>query len=228
MLYRLTAGDVRFKHVTFRSGLNILTATRGLGALAQPKSPAIDRQRSRNGAGKTSLVHILHFVLGGQPDGPLASEALGDWSFSLELDVGSAKLVATRSLSTKNEVWLSGQIQKLNLPNEATVSLNITKWNQLLGSIWFGLDHDNSPPTFRALFPYFARWDSTGGFLDATRYVKAQRQGTVDTNLSYLFGFDYQLVRRLFKAKEARDKLKKARTALRDIENEKGGSKPSC
>ena len=101
MLHSLTASDARFKALAFREGLNIIVASRA-SAQAQPGTRVRDRQRSRNGAGKTSFVHLLHFLLGGDPGGPLRSEALSTWSFTLELDVGSEKTERhTRSLQQK-------------------------------------------------------------------------------------------------------------------------------
>jgi uncharacterized protein YydD (DUF2326 family) len=225
MLYRLVAGDPRFKALTFREGLNIIAASRAGAGGKNTKRRTGDRQRSRNGVGKTSFVHLVHFLLGGDPDGPLKSDALSNWDFTLELDVGAAKVSVTRPLSNKNEIFLRGQLARLQLPDDSGATLTNTKLTKLLGTHWFGLEDEriSGAPTFRSLFPYFARWEETGGFLDATRYIKAQRQGTVDTNLAYLFGFDFELVRRLYKAKEAREKLGKARSALREIEDERTG-----
>ena len=46
-----------FKALTFRAGLNIVLADKSEGAT--------DRQ-SRNGAGKSSLIELVHFLLGAE------------------------------------------------------------------------------------------------------------------------------------------------------------------
>ena len=59
MLRYLSASDPRFKSLTFHPGLNILVAdTTGTSTETD----------SRNSAGKSSMIEILHFLLGGSSD----------------------------------------------------------------------------------------------------------------------------------------------------------------
>jgi len=55
-LRRLGANDNRFKSIEFRNGLNLLVADR---------TEASDQKDSRNGTGKSSMVRILRYILGG-------------------------------------------------------------------------------------------------------------------------------------------------------------------
>lgn len=59
MLRRLSADDRRFKPFEFRPGLNFLVAESTI------KSSSTD---SRNGSGKSSMVALLHFLLGARVD----------------------------------------------------------------------------------------------------------------------------------------------------------------
>lgn len=59
MLRRLSSNDARFKALFFHDGLNILVAD------TTRSSTETD---SRNSAGKSSMVELIHFLLGGSGD----------------------------------------------------------------------------------------------------------------------------------------------------------------
>lgn len=59
MLRRLSADDERFKTVNFKPGLNLLVA----------ETTTVSRSTdSRNGSGKSSMIELLHFLLGSRAD----------------------------------------------------------------------------------------------------------------------------------------------------------------
>ncbi|MFG2692836.1 hypothetical protein [Kitasatospora sp. NPDC048407] len=63
----MSADDRRFRTIEFRPGLNLLVA----GSVSDAR--ATD---SRNGAGKSSVIELLHFLLGARADrGQLAMHA---------------------------------------------------------------------------------------------------------------------------------------------------------
>jgi uncharacterized protein YydD (DUF2326 family) len=59
MLRRLTSNDPRFKSFDFRRGLNLVVADKAGGSTETD---------SRNSAGKSSMVELFHFLLGGGGD----------------------------------------------------------------------------------------------------------------------------------------------------------------
>ncbi len=69
MLHRLAADRPGFRTVEFRPGLNVILATRADSA-AQGKA-RVNERRSRNGAGKSSIIDLVHFLLGGKGEGAL-------------------------------------------------------------------------------------------------------------------------------------------------------------
>lgn len=77
-LYELGSSDSRFKRLSFHEGMNILLADK------TNKSTSGD---SRNGAGKTSFVRILRYLLGGKISESLKSEALSEHSFWAQFDL---------------------------------------------------------------------------------------------------------------------------------------------
>jgi uncharacterized protein YydD (DUF2326 family) len=85
VIRRIGSDLASFKTLTFRPGLNILLADKSDGAT--------DRQ-SRNGAGKTSLIDLIHFLFGGKadPDSIFRSEALDSSTFEVDFDLGTAPI----------------------------------------------------------------------------------------------------------------------------------------
>src|SRR3712207_1096202 len=77
MLRRLGANDDRFKEIRFQAGINLIVAERSATATATD---------TRNGSGKSSIIEILHFLLGGQTPKMLGKPAVRKHVFELELD----------------------------------------------------------------------------------------------------------------------------------------------
>ena len=98
MLYRLSADRAAFKTFAFHKGLNIILADRQDSTNGDEKTP--QQRRTRNGAGKSSLIDLLHFLLAGGAEGALKSKELADWTFELCLDLGGERLVVRRALDT--------------------------------------------------------------------------------------------------------------------------------
>src|SRR5438874_7446498 len=79
MLRQLSASDPRFKTIDFRPGLNVLVAD---------TTGASSDTDSRNSAGKSSMIELLHFLLGssGDTNSLPAHRALRSIDFRLQLD----------------------------------------------------------------------------------------------------------------------------------------------
>ena len=58
MIHKIYANNEQFEEINFNKGLNIILAD------SEKKS---DEKDSRNGLGKTTLIHIIHFCLGSNP-----------------------------------------------------------------------------------------------------------------------------------------------------------------
>ena len=56
MILTLGSSLPKFKELKFRAGLNVVLSTRAEGS---------DEGRTRNSAGKSSFVELVHFLLGG-------------------------------------------------------------------------------------------------------------------------------------------------------------------
>ena len=77
MLRELKAGDPRFRTVSFRPGLNLLIADRTV---------ASTDDQSRNAVGKTSMVELLHFLLGADKTTLVTRKENRETVFELAMD----------------------------------------------------------------------------------------------------------------------------------------------
>ena len=116
MIREISSDLASFKTLRFRDGLNILLAE---------KSPGATDRQSRNSAGKSSVVEIVHFLLGGKadPNSIFRSDALGASCFRLEVDLAAAPVLISRSggLAAKGKKQSKGA-------QDITVIGNLSKW----------------------------------------------------------------------------------------------------
>lgn len=211
MLHRLTADRPGFKTLEFRSGLNIILATRADGGEQDSKSTS--ERRSRNGAGKSSIIDLVHFLLGGQAKGALVKPTLAEWNFTLGLDVGPERLEVMRNVADAKKVVIRS-------PSFGVDVVQNTQWCKRLGEEWFGLreKRGNGDVTYRQLFSYFARRKRDGGLDSPNRTFRNQPTASSEPSLARLFGLDAELVRRLHQAKAALKETKDAQSALATLD----------
>jgi uncharacterized protein YydD (DUF2326 family) len=87
MIRCVRANKATFRTVRFQPGFNVVLAD---------KTDKSSRKDSRNGAGKSLLVEIIHFCLGGSAGTSLKKKELHDWRFTLDLQLGGKELSVTR------------------------------------------------------------------------------------------------------------------------------------
>ena len=140
MIYSITSDLDSFKPLTFGPGLNIL--------LAEKSADASDRQ-SRNGAGKTSFVELVHFLFGGnaKPDSIFRTNALIASTFEMQVDIGGYAISAGRSGLKPSCIRIQGETS--HWPIKPTLDaktgdliLSNEHWKSVLGTLLFGLPAD--------------------------------------------------------------------------------------
>ena len=209
-----------FKSVTFRSGLNVLLAD---------VTPSSTRRQTRNSAGKTSLVEIIHFLLGSDADktSVFKRQELVSHAFTGVLRIGGALVAVTRWCDDDRKVafadvsatpdW-AGHVGAPTFPGR---TVDLDAWRSYLGEGWFDLPTTAAAsfakgthgPTFRSLVGYFARRRVAGGYATLTKTSADQQPWNWQVNLSYLLGLDWQVSRRfqeLRMRRKAADVLRKA------------------
>lgn len=186
-LHELGSSDGRFKRLKFHNGMNILLADKAT------ESTSGD---SRNGAGKTSFIKILRYILGGRISKSLKVEPLAEHSFWAELQLcGDRKPVRVlRPVSPQKKVYIDG------------FEVSVDGWKRELSNL-FGLSESVIRPTISQLFGQFAR-DYFGDPLKTHRVESDWESGA---RIGFLLGFSSEI---LAKAGEVAT-LEKNRRALK-------------
>jgi len=198
MIHTVSSDLDTFKTLRFKPGLNILLADKSKGAT--------DRH-SRNGAGKTSFVEIVHFLFGANADKDsiFRSPELIPWSFKARIDVGGVLVDVARSGTKPSRIRIQGDTSgwpmqpSLDNKSAAPVFTN-RQWLSLLGEAFFDLNDDTDAvehrrfrPSFRSLFSYFARRQNSGGLSTPTQQSSRQQPWNEQVAVSYLLGLDARI-----------------------------------
>jgi uncharacterized protein YydD (DUF2326 family) len=188
------ANKATFRSVTFGPGFNVVLAD---------KTDKSSQKDSRNGAGKSLLVEIIHFCLGGKAGTSLKKKELRDWRFTLDLQLGGKNVSVTRGLDHPNKVEVTGDIPfvqtDLLLPIAGgSFQMKSSEWSRSLGAVVFGLPPDEKPqpftPRFRSLFPFFAR-SGRDAFSSAFRHHRQTKTGEQQISNAFLLGLGWDYAR---------------------------------
>lgn len=220
MIHAITSDLSTFKEQRFHAGLNILVADKS--------ADATDKQ-SRNSAGKTSLVEIVHFVLGAEVrKGSLfKAETLQEAAFSLTLDLGGGSITAERRVSNSGRIRIvdgttaAWPIQPAEDRESHEAFVSLAEWKRILARLMFALGEkdeqdaeDKGRPTFRSVFSYFARRAMFDGFQEAAQSSSDQQIGNQQVSVSFLLGLDWTIPQRLQSVRERGKTMKALRKAI--------------
>ena len=195
MIRELNSDVASFKTLTFGSGLNII--------LADKSQDATDLQ-SRNGAGKTSFVEMVHFLFGAgaRPQSIFRSEALSEWTFTVSVDIGENRYLVSRGGRKPGRVQIEGDVNGWPVVNQRELfsssrQISNEQWKNILGTLWFGLPADGGAdrfrPTFRSLFSFVARRQESGGFQHPMQNSTMQQRWDRQATVCYLVGLDWTI-----------------------------------
>lgn len=209
-----------FKRVQFHVGLNVLLSDR---------HPTATEGQTRNSAGKTSLVEILHFLLGADCDKEslFRCDTLKDHYFQMSANVDDKEICVERTGAQPARIYLvRGLEAREDLPiktekDSGRLFLSNENWKAFLGNALFGLpldlsgtEYDQSyTPSFRSLVSYFIRRQNSGGFITPERQAEKQQRWDWQENISYLLGLDWRIPFEFQKVRareSALEELKKA------------------
>ena len=195
MILGVRANRKEFNRVSFSEGFNIVVAD-----ITREST----QKDSRNGLGKTTLLNIIHFCLGGgeQPEKGLRSSKLAGWQFSVELLIRGEKTTVSRSgdmigdvLTDANDEWFSGRLTGIKNHSTQQQSLDfggkqlasrrrVSDWRLMLGWAMYNLPAQ-SAATFRNLISYDIRRNQF-----ENPFENFPRQSTKDMQISNAFMLD--------------------------------------
>lgn len=179
MIHTLYSALPSFKSLDLQPGLNVLLAQKSDGAT---------QKQTRNRAGKTSVVELIHFLLGAESGkGSLFQvDELRDHRFGMACDIGGARMRVERSGAHKGKIHVATENKQETLSNP--------EWSRRLGKAWFGLDGlPDGAPSFRLLFAYFARRQLSHAFNTPEKQAEKQQLGDQQKALMYLLGLDWPI-----------------------------------
>lgn len=207
MIHRVTSSLRTFKSLAFSPGLNVIVADKSEGAS--------DRQ-TRNSSGKTSLIAIIHHLLGANcnKDSIFKSESLDEHSFEMALDLSGQRVTVARRGSDANRIVVNANLHewseqpRLDSSTGETV-FSLKQWNAALGASVFGIDENEKyAPTFRSCIPYFARREWDGGFDRPENAFHGMNAWNQQVNLSFLLGLDWENPQKLQHLRDQESTLK--------------------
>jgi uncharacterized protein YydD (DUF2326 family) len=222
MIVSIESSLKSFKAVTFDSGLNVLLSDR--------TADSTDKQ-TRNSAGKTSLIEVIHFLLGAdcEKDSLFRLDELVEHSFKGTFRIDGELLTVARTGSDPSKIFLvSGGEERKDIPRKLDKAsgrfyISNKNWRVFLGHGMFGLPADERgtlfdesyTPTFRSMFSYFVRRRNSGGFISPERQAEKQQRWDWQVNLSYLFGLDWQIPFDLNKIRAREKTLEELKKAVK-------------
>lgn len=190
MLRRLRASDERFKSVDFKEDLNLI--------VADTTGESTDTD-TRNGAGKSSLLELVHFLLGARFERRrsfLAKDALRSIEFQLDLDwptVAGEALRVRRSPENAGDVYVHPDISEGRVEAAGDRRLSLAEWQRIIGKDLFALPAEHPGLSARSMLSLYIRRIGSNAFNEAVRTSPQQTLADAGANLAYLLGLDWQL-----------------------------------
>ena len=210
MLLRLSSNKADFKAIIFKPGFNAIVAER---------APESTDQDSRNARGKSTLLAILNYVLGGTFDKKMQLLADNGWEFTLELLLFGGTVSATRTLAAgkKLHVTATGDAKAVIAPYLVEGKISVEEWKELLGLGLFRLEPSEEKVTggisVRTLLSYVIRTEAPK---DPLKIVAVQSATSSREHIAFLLDLDWTVVLDLANVDKGLQQLKTITAAARD------------
>lgn len=214
MIRRVYSDLPHFKNLEFHPGLNVL--------LSEKSAQATDRH-TRNRAGKSSLLELIHFLLGSKCDKEsiFRNDALRDTIFGMEFDLVGTFARVERTGSKPTPVTAAGDNTPWPIAPTVKKGLSLLSnesWKTDLGKLMFDLDDHEGPwgPSFRSLIKYFVRRDREGGMDHPMKTSEKQQLVDQQVNISFLLGLDWAIPREWQQVRDREKSLEQIKKGMNE------------
>ena len=212
MIRAVKASKETFKSAAFEEGLNIVLAKRTIEST---------KRDSTNGLGKSALLEIINFCLGGNKGATLSKGHVDDWEFTVELDLGGHPCSATRRMKTPGRVEVDGRTDGWPVPPKTDIAgrqyATVEEWKSVLGALMYGLEPDAGRrygPSFRSLAAYRVRTGGrSSGYLDPFSNRAQQQAWDRQISTAYLLGLGWEFASRRQDLRDRESMLRQLKAA---------------
>ncbi|UUZ71242.1 hypothetical protein LP415_19230 [Polaromonas sp. P1(28)-8] len=222
MILSIESSLSSFKTVIFHEGLNVLLSD---------KSAASTDKQTRNSAGKTSLVEVIHFLYGADcdKDSLFRVPELVEHTFKGRLRIGLEEFTVERGGADSAKIFLLAGAKRETIfqrsstrpANGFTSPIPIGKLS--LATVYsacrrmkaepHSMRHTHQPSG--QCFPTSARRRDSGGLISPERQAEKQHRSDWQVNLSYLLGLDWQIPFEFTKIRHREKTLEELRKAVK-------------
>lgn len=203
-LLTLTSNQSSFKEVKFNpSGISLILAKHSDASDTQNKN-------TYNGLGKSLLVHIIHFCLGGKSKNfESFNIKLPKWQFILKFEINSNIYVTSRNTENIDKILFHHD----NIEEELTIN-NFTKE---IEKLLFSIPNDIKFLTFRSLLPFFLR-PKKESYVSYDTPSKVGTEYQKELNNAFLLGLDINLSQNKYNLRKEQDRIEKLTKNIKEDE----------
>lgn len=186
MITRVRANKDSFRSVDFTPGFNVVVADR---------TKESKQKDSRNGLGKSTLIEILDFAMGGKGE---ALRPLAGWEFTIGMRLAGRAIDVTRAVAEPKKLLLGGQVEGLGIGKRVSTGIQIGEadWNEFLGAAMFGIPARGElgkwSPKYRMLIGYFVRRGKDAYLSPFVNHVGKQQPWDQQVANAFLLGLAWE------------------------------------